>query len=136
MTRICRILACCALICAATAQAQLTVMVSPPKIVGQKAVVKLAIKNNLADKVESARAVVFLLDDKGKMVGQSTKWVIGGTKGRPALEPKKETIFNFVITSPERFTTTNVTAKVSFNRVLLDGGKLVDPQKAVQLNTK
>jgi len=118
------------------AQAQLAVTVSPPKITGQKAVVKLAMKNNLADKVESARAVCFLLDDQGKMVGQSTKWVIGGTKDRPALEPKNETTFNFVITSPDSsgFTTTNLTTKVSFSRVVLEGGKLADSIKDVQIH--
>jgi len=121
------------LFCAVNLQAQLAVTVSPPKITGQKAVVKLAMKNNLADKVESARAVVFLLDDQGKMVGQFTRWVIGGTKDHPALEPKKETTFNFVITSPQPFTTTNLTAKVSFSRVVLEGGKLADPNKTVSL---
>src|SRR5208282_2797312 len=115
------------------AQAQLAVTISPPKIVGQKAVVKLAMKNNLASKVESARAVCFLFDDKGKMIGQSTKWVIGGTKVRPALEPKIETTFNFVITNPQPFTTTNLTAKVSFSRVVLSDGKLADLKKDVQI---
>ena len=37
------------------ASAQLSVTVSPPKTVGQKAVVPLAMKNGLSDKVESAR---------------------------------------------------------------------------------
>ena len=116
-----------------TAQAQLAVTVSPPKISGQKAVVQLALTNNLSWSVESARAICFLLDDQGKMVGQSTKWVIGGTKDRPKLAPKSGTKFNFVITSPQPFTTTNLTAKVSFSRVVLDGGKLADVQKDVSV---
>ena len=120
------------LFCAVNSQAQLAVTVSPPKIVGQKIVVKLAMKNNLADKVESARAVVFLLDDQGKMVGQSTKWVIGGTKDRPPLAPKGETTFNFVITSPQPFTTTNLTAKVSFDRMVLSSNTAADVNKNVQ----
>jgi len=128
-----RILFCFVLICAITAQAQLAVTVSPPKVVGQKAVVKLAMKNNLASKVESARAVCFLLDDQGKMIGQSTQWVIGGTKDRPALEPKTETTFNFVITNPQLFTTTNLTVKVSFSRVVLEAGKVADVNKDVQI---
>jgi hypothetical protein len=115
------------------AVAQLSVNVSPPQIVGQKAVVKLAMTNNLPDKVESARAVVFLLDEQGQMVGQSTKWVIGGTKNQPALEPKNETAFNFVITSAQPFTTTNLTARVVFSRVVLAGGKPVDVNKDVQI---
>ena len=128
---------CLLLACAITASAQLTVTVSPVKIIGQKAVVTLAMTNKLADKVESARAVVFLLDDKGKMVGQSTKWVIGGMKNRPALGPKGKTTFNFVITTPQSFSSTNLTAKVSFNRLLLAGDKLADPRTNLQIqNTK
>jgi hypothetical protein len=92
-------------------------------------------KNNLAGKVESARAACFLLDDQGKMIGQSAKWVIGGTKDRPPLEPKSETTFNFVITNPKPFTTTNLTAKISFSRVVLNGGKLADSTKDVQIQS-
>jgi len=119
------------LVCAAPAQAQLAVIVSPPKIAEQKAVVELKMKNNFALNVESARAICFLLDDQGKMVGESTKWVIGGTKKRPALESKKETSFNFVITGSQPFVTTNLTAKVSFSRVILEGEKLADPKTDV-----
>jgi hypothetical protein len=115
-------------------RAQLAVTVSPPKIGGQKAVVSLAITNNLAEKVESARAVCFLLDEQGKMVGQSTKWVIG--QNRTVLEPKNGTTYNFVITSPRPFTTTNLTAKISFSRVVLDGGKLADAAKDVRIESK
>lgn len=116
------------------ATAQLAVMVSPVKVTGQKAVVQLKMKNGLAAKVESARAVCFLLDEQGKMVGQSTKWVIGGVKDRPPLEPKSETTFNFVVTSPQPFTTTNLTAKVSFSRVVLNGGKLADMRQDVMVS--
>jgi hypothetical protein len=117
-----------------TAQAQLAVTVSPPKLAGQKAVVQLKLKNDFTNAVQSARAVCFLLDDQGRMVGQSTKWVIGQNK--TGLEPKGETTFNFVITSPQPFTTTNLTAKVSFSRVVLDGGKLADAAKDVRIESK
>ena len=111
------------------ATAQLAVTVAPPQTVGQKAVVQLKMKNNLASKVESARAVCFLLDDQGKVAGQSTKWVIG--QNHTGLEPKAETTFSFVITSPQPWTATNLTAKVSFSRVVLDGGKIADMATAV-----
>jgi hypothetical protein len=133
MNHLCQITFCLTLFCAFTAPAQLAVTVSPPKIADQKALVELKMKNGLADKIESARAVCFLLDDQGKMIGQSAKWVIGGTKDRPALEPKSETTFNFVITSPQPFATSNLTAKVSFSRVVLAGGILADPGKQVTL---
>jgi len=123
----------CVLFCAVSLHAQLAVTVSPPKITGQKAVVQLKMKNDLADTVKSARAVCFLLDGQGKMVGQSTKWVVG--ENHTGLEPKVGATFNFVITSPQPFTTTNLTAKVSFSRVVLDGDKLADVTKAVSVTT-
>jgi len=121
------------LFCPMLATAQLAVTVTPPKVVGQKAVVQLKMKNDLAEAVKSARAVCFLLDDQGKMIGQSTKWVVG--QNHTGLEPKAETTFNFVVTSPQPFTTTNLTAKVSFSRVVLDGGKLANVQQDVSVVT-
>jgi hypothetical protein len=121
----------CLLALLLTASAQLAVTVSPPKMVGQKAIVKLAMKNGLAQKIESARAVCFLLDDTGKMIGQSAKWVIGQTK--TGLASGATNSFNFVITSPQPFTTTNLTAKVSFIRMVLDGGKLADIRQSVNV---
>ena len=122
-------------LCAITASAQLAVTVSPPKVTGQKAVVPLAITNNLAEKIESARALCFLLDEQGKMVGQSAKWVVG-SKGQTALEPKKGTTFDFVITSPQPFASTNLTAKVNFTRVILAGGKLANVIKDVSMTAQ
>jgi len=65
------------LLCPLLANAALVVTVDQPKISGSKAVVTLTMKNTLTEQIESARAAVFLLDEQGKMVGQSTKWVIG-----------------------------------------------------------
>ena len=122
---------CLALLCAVTATAQLAVTVLPVKVIGQKAVVQIAMKNDLAENVESARAVCFLLDDKGKMAGQSTKWVIGQNK--IGLESGATNTFNFVITSPQPFITTNLTAKVSFTRIILTGGRLAAMGEAVKI---
>ena len=113
--------------------AQLAVTISPPKVVGQKTVVPLAIKNSFGEKIESARAVVFLLDDQGKVVGQSTKWVIGGSQGKPGLAAGATNVFHFVIASDKPFATTNLTAKVTFSRVVLAGGKLADVNKDVKI---
>jgi hypothetical protein len=119
-----------------TARAQLTVTVSPPKITGQKAIVPLAMTNNLAEPVASARAVCFLLDEQGKMVGQSSKWVIGGGKDQLALPVKSGTTYNFVITSSQPLTATKLTAKLSFIRILLPGNKPANVNKDVTiLNT-
>jgi hypothetical protein len=100
---------------------------SAPKILGNKTIVALELKNTFAQPIESARAVLFLLDEHGQMVGQSTKWVIGGGKDKPALAVGATNVFNFVITSDEPLTSTNLTAKVSFSRVVLEGGKFANP---------
>jgi len=117
---------------ALTAQAQLAITVFPPKITGQKAIVPLVLENHFANRVESARAVCFLLDGQGKMVGQSTKWVIGQNK--TGLEPGATNSFNFVITSSQPFTATNLTAKITFSRVVLEGGKLADVTREVTVS--
>ena len=122
-----------ALFCALSAQAQFAVTIAPVRITGQKAVVALAISNNLARSVESARAICILMDDQGKMVGQSSKWVIGGVKDRPALQPKSGTTFTFVITSPQPWTTTNLTPRISFNRLVMTGGQVEDVNKVVSV---
>ena len=126
------------LLCAAGAHAQLAVTVSSPKVTGNKVVVKLDMKNGFTEKVESARAVCFLSDEQGKVIGQSTKWVIGGTKDRPALEPGATNAFNFVIplagSNPRQsveFVSTNLAAKVTFSRVVLEGGRQVDTTRQV-----
>ena len=126
---------CIGFFCAFIAQAQLAVTVSPPKVTGNKAVMPLAMKNYFTGKIESARAVVFLLDEQGKMVGQATRWVIGGSQDKPGLAAGATNAFHFVITSDKPFTTTNLTARVNFNRVVLAGGKLADATKDVQIQS-
>jgi hypothetical protein len=121
------------MLAAVASQAQLSVAVSPVKIAGQKAVVPLALKNNLSEKIESARAAVFLLDEQGKMVGQSTKWVIGGSVDKPGLAAGATNSFLFVVTADKPFTTTNLTAKVTFSRIVLEGGKVGDVTRDVMV---
>ena len=115
----------------ASSRAQLAVMVTLPKVIGQKAVVQLSVKNGLTNEIKSARAICLLLDDDGKLVGQSTRWVIGQNK--TVLEPKAEAKFNFVITSPHPLVSSNLTAKVIFSRLILDGDKPVDPRQEVEI---
>jgi hypothetical protein len=113
--------------------AQLEVTILPVKVTGPKAIIPLAITNNLAETVQYTRAICFLMNEQGKMVGQSSKWVIGGTKDRMPLESKNGATFNFVITSPQPFTTTNLTAKVSFTRIVLADGQVADVNKTVKM---
>ncbi|HKI70729.1 MAG TPA: hypothetical protein VKA67_14170 [Verrucomicrobiae bacterium] len=128
------------LLCPFVATAQLAVTVSPVKVAGQKAIVPLAMKNNFAEKIESARAAVFLLDEQGKMIGNATKWVIGGSQDKPGLAAGATNAFHFVIPLTQnnpresvKSVSTNLTAKVTVNRVVLEGGKLADPIKDVQI---
>lgn len=117
----------------ALVQAQLAVTVSSPKLTGQKAVVSLLMQNHFNQKIESARASLFLLDANGKMVGQSTKWVIGGAPSHTELAPGATNAFYFVLTADKPITTTNLTAKTVFNRVVLEGGRLANPNMDVQI---
>jgi hypothetical protein len=117
------------LLCPLLARAQLLVRVISPKVIGEKTIVQIKMKNNLAETVKSARAVCFLMDEKGKMVGHVAKWVIGQNK--EFLGPESKTTFNFVITSSLPFSTTNLAARVCFTRVVLADDKLANPNKDV-----
>lgn len=116
--------------------AEFAVSVLTTKVVGQKAVLPLVLSNGLPDKVESARAAVFLLDEQGRMVAQGTRWIVGGQAG-PALDaglaPGATNVFHFVITSDQPFTSTNLTPKLTFTRIVLEGGQLADPVKDVRV---
>lgn len=111
--------------------AQLAVTVSEPKITGQKTVVELSMTNETTNAVKSARAICLLLDERGKMVGQSTKWVIGQTK--IDLNPNGHAIFDFVITTPRPLASSNLTAEVIFSRVILVGGEVADVRQTVEV---
>ena len=76
-----------AIFCPPLVLAQLVVIVSPPKFVAQKAKVQIAMQNNFTEKIVSARAGLFLVDGNGHVIGQSTKWVIGGSPNIPGLAP-------------------------------------------------
>jgi len=133
MNRFFKGLLCFALICSIKVQAQLAVTVSPPKVIGQKAIVTLVMKNDFTENIKSARAACFLMDEQGTMIGQSAKWVINANQNKVGLLAGATNEFNFVITSSQPFTTTNLTAKVSFSRVIWDNGQVADVLKTVSV---
>jgi len=92
------------LMIATTAQAALLVNISTPKTTGSRAIVGLELENTFNQKIESVRAVMFLLNDQGKVVGQDARWIIGGSKDKPALAPAGKAKYNFVITTNKPFT--------------------------------
>jgi predicted anti-sigma-YlaC factor YlaD len=53
----------------------------------------------------------------------------------PLLAAGATNVFNFVVTASKPFTRTNLTAKVTFSRVVLEGGKLADVAKQVTFNS-
>ena len=130
------IILCAMWIFGVSANAQLSVEVSLPKSEGRKAVIKLVMKNSFSSGIKSARAAVFVSDDQGTMIGQASRWVIGGTKDRPALNADKETTYNFVVQTPNTFSSTNVTVRVNFTSVTLEDGARVDIRKDVSIVQK
>lgn len=107
----------------ATARAELAVTVSSVKTTGRKAVLTLGLTNFFPEKIESARATVFLFDDAGKVTGQSTRWIIGGSPDIPGLNPNAGTQFHFVVEADKPFATN----RVFVNRVVLSGGRVITP---------
>jgi hypothetical protein len=114
---------------AMTAQGALVLKLQKPETYGQRTILKMELQNNFKNSIESARATAFLLDDQGKVVGQETRWILGGAKDRPPLSPDAKTSFNFVLQSSNTFSRT----KVMVTRVVLEGGKLADLPKDVQI---
>lgn len=109
-----------------SAPAALVVQVAPPKSTGSRAIVKLDLQNTYDVKIQSVRAVAFLINDQGKVVGQLASWIIGGGgKEKRALDPNAKTTYNFVVTTDKPF----VKAKLIVTRVLLDDGKLGNLQE-------
>ena len=122
-----RIIGWCSILLFASAlvvRGELSVTVADPQSTGTKAIVKLTMKNNYTNAVESARAVVFLIDAQGKVVGQRTEWVIGGTREKPGLAAGVTAEFNLVVPADKPFEKANV----KFTRIILEGGRLVEPE--------
>jgi hypothetical protein len=111
------------------ARGELSDKVAEPQSTGSKALVKLTMKNTYTNAVESARAVVFLLDAKGKVVGQRAEWVIGGTREKPGLAAGGTAVFNLLITADKPVER----ASVKFTRIILEGGRLVESGTGVEL---
>ncbi len=114
---------------ASTAPAALMVQVAPPKSTGTKAIVKLDLQNTYSGKIKSVRAVMFLVNDQGKVVGQTASWIIGGGKDKPALAPSAKTTYNFLVPADKPFTK----SKLIISRIIMEDGKLGNVQKDVQI---
>ena len=107
------------LLLAMSAPAALVLQVAPPKSTGSTAIVKVDLQNTFSEKIQGARAAMFLINDQGKVVGQLAKWIIGGGKDTKPLESDAETSYSFVIATDKPF----VKAKLIVTRILLAGDK-------------
>jgi len=96
--------------------AALTIDVAAPKVTGQKAVIEVAMKNTYAQKIESAKATIFLMDAAGKVLSQKSGWMIGGSTNRPPLAPDHQSKYYFVLPAGVTFRKANL----MLNRVVLD----------------
>lgn len=111
------------------APAALVVQVAPPKSTGSKAIVKLELQNTYNEKIKSVRAVMFLVDDQGKVVGQTASWIIGGRKDKPALAPSAKAIYDFLVPADKPFTS----SRLIISRIIMEDGTLGNVQKDVQI---
>jgi hypothetical protein len=109
--------------------AKLIVKVDEPKQTGQKAVIKLTMKNTFKVKIEAARAQIFLVDDQNKTSSPGARWIIGGDKDRPPLAPGATTTYNFVVTTDKE----SKIKDVVFSKIVLEGGKEADANKDVTI---
>jgi hypothetical protein len=114
-----------------SAKAELVIKTSEPKTYGKKTIIKMELHNTFSNKIQSVRAVVFLLDDKGKVVGQETRWIIGGTKDRLPLPADGKATYNFVVQYEKPFTR----SKVTITKLLFQNGGLGDLNRDVRIET-
>ena len=114
-------------------RADLLVKVELPNVTGQMAVVKINMRNTFNSNVTAARAAVFLTDQQGSVVGHVAKWVIAGQKYLPALPPGGTNQFNFAVPLSRQVAGTNLTAKVQFDRVVLENGRMANIPETVRI---
>ena len=110
--------------------ANLEVSILEQKGSENKGMVTMRIKNDFDQGIKGARVWVFLMDEKGKVVGNKAQWLIGGTeentkKNPEGLEMGKTQEYSMVVDTQKQFTKT----KVTMSRLILADGTSVDPRK-------
>lgn len=105
----------------------LLVTSAKPKTTGQKTLIKLDMQNTFSENVQGARATVFLLDAAGKVSGQATHWIIGGSKNRPSLATNGQAFYYFVVPLKKPF----VKVQLMVDRVVLESGRAINIGKDV-----
>jgi SLAP domain-containing protein len=123
-----RLLLVCLLLLPLFSEAKLLVEVGKSRQTSKNVVVSVTMKNIFTQAIDGARATLILMDESGKSVAQLTQNVIGTTRC-PTLKPGRSEIVSFVFPKDVVFKK----AKVVFAKVVLDGGKTVDPEKDVEI---
>lgn len=99
-----------------------------------KSIVILTAKNSFSQSVKSARAWIFALDETGAVVGQKAAWIIskvhrerGDHSYLPSLDAGETAKIKMVIDTERPAAST----KVTFTKIVLADGSLVNPHKQV-----
>lgn len=99
-----------------------------------KSIVTLTAKNSFSQSVKSARAWIFALDESGAVVGQKAAWIIskehrdrGDRSCLPTLDAGETAEIKMSIDTERPATST----KVTFTKIVLADGSLVNPHKQV-----
>ncbi|WP_309400948.1 hypothetical protein [Cerasicoccus maritimus] len=107
-----------------------------------KSLVKIKARNTFDQGIKGARAWIFLLDGEGHVIGQQAQWIIGGDKqslsptaekrANATLMPEKAAEFSMVVPHTAANAGVPAQTKITFSRIILEDGTLVNPQKSVK----
>lgn len=87
--------------------------------------VHLETKNGFDQDIKDARVWVFLMNDEGEVVGNKAQWIIGGDSlQKEPLSVEQSQSFKIAVDTESKPTK----AKVTFSRIILEDGTLVEPQ--------
>lgn len=99
-----------------------------------KSMVTLTAKNSFSQSIKSARAWVFALDESGSVVGQKSAWIVSGEarargdrSSLPTLNAGETAEIKMVIDTKRPAAST----KVTFTKIVLADGSIVNPHKQV-----
>lgn len=121
------------------ADGQITVALSKTEQIGQQALVKIELNNNYDQSIKGVRIWVFMMDQNGKVVGEKAQWIVGGdNSNKPdfqntALESGNINEYTVAVDTLRAQTEDEepFKARVTFSRLILSDGTLLNPQKSV-----
>lgn len=100
----------------------------------EKSIVSLTTKNSFSQPIKSARVWVFALDESGSVVGQKSAWIIskehrdrGDRSCLPSLDAGETAEIKMAIDTERPAAST----KVTFTKIVLADGSLINPHKQV-----